>query len=146
MVGNGGAVDVGDVYTNLELDLTYRVVDVRDEGGETVVTVETLEEGVETYRTADELVSMLKSGEVVEADVPLDEFEEADDTDDAVPVATDDGGYGRYLKVGGAVAVALVLAGVAVPVAGVLLRVAAKFLVPVGIAVLAAYLLYRALS
>jgi hypothetical protein len=143
MVGNGDAVDVGDVYTNIELDLTYRVVDVRDEGNDMVVTVETLDEGVETYRTADELVSMLDSGEVVESDVPSDAFG-ADEDAEAVPVeSSDDRGY---LRIAGAVVAALALAGVFIPAAAVVLKFAARFLVPVGIAVLAAYLLYRALS
>jgi hypothetical protein len=134
-------VEVGDVYTNLDVDLTYRVVELRQEGGEEVATVETLEEGVETYRTVTEIAEMLESGEVVEADVPQEEF---DGGEKAVPVESGD--TRRYLKIGGAAAVAVVVAGVLVPVAGVLLKVAAKFLVPVAIVCLAAYLLYRSLS
>lgn len=134
-------MDVGDVYTNVKLDLTYRVVDLRDEGDETVATVETLEEGVETYRTVEELVSMLDSGEVIESDVSLDAFDDIDDV--TIPVETEDR---NYLKIGGAIVAALALAGIFVPLAGIFLKLAAKFLVPVGIAVLAAYLLYRALS
>jgi len=139
--GEGG-VNVGDIYTNTELDLTYRVLELRDEGDETVATVETLDEGVETYRTVDEIDSMLQTGEVVESDVTADAFDDAD-ASDTVPVKTDDR---DYLKIAGIVAVALALAGVFVPVAGVVLKFAARFLVPVGIAVLSAYLLYRALS
>lgn len=135
-------VEVGDVYTNVDLGLTYRVVNLRNEGDETVATVETLEEGVETYRTVEELVSMIDSGEVVESDVSSDAFEEAEDTD-VVPVKGEDR---NYLKAAGFVVAALALAGIFVPVAGVFLKLAAKFLVPVAIAVLAAYLLYRALS
>ena len=142
MVRGKDGVDVGDVYTNVDLDLTYRVVDLRDEGDDTVATVETLEENVETYRTVDEIVSKMESGEVIESDVPPADFDEVDDAD-GVPVETDDR---NYLKIGGAVVAALALAGIFVPVAGVLLKFAARFLVPVGIAVLAAYLLYRALS
>ena len=142
MARGGIGVDVGDVYTNLELDLTYRVLELREEGDETVVTVETLEEGVETYRTVEELVSMLDSGEVVESDVSAEEFDEREGSG-AVPVETDDR---DYLRIAGAVVAALALAGVFVPVAGVVLKFAARFLVPVGIAALAAYLLYRALS
>lgn len=138
-------VEVGEVYTNRELDLTYRVVEVREEDGESVVTVETLEEGVETYRTLDEMESMLETGEVVESDVPPDEFENADD--DTVPVESSvSKGTKKYLKVAVAVGVGLLLAGVLVPVAGVLLKVAARFLIPAAIVALAVYLLYRTLS
>ncbi len=138
-------VEIGDVYTNRELGLTYRVVEVRDEGDEKVVTVETLEEGVETYRTLGEMESMLEKGEVVESDVPLDEFENADE--DAVPVESSlSGDTKRYLKIAGAVGVGLLLAGVLVPVAGVLLKVAARLLIPAGILTLGVYFLYRTLS
>lgn len=140
---NSDAVKVGDIYTNLELDLTYRVVNLREEDGETVATVETLEEGVETYRTVDELVAMLDTGEVVEARVSADAFDYTKE-DDAVPVESADDR--DYLKIGVAVVAALALAGVFVPLAGVLLKFAARFLIPIGIAVLAVYLLYRALS
>lgn len=138
-------VEVGDVYTNLELDLTYRVVDIRAEDDDEVVTVETLEEGVETYRTVGEIQEMLDSGEVVEDDVPLDEFENADE--EAIPVeSSSEGDVRKYLKIGGIVAVALILGGIFLPVAGALIKVAARFLVPVAIFALAAYLLYRTLS
>lgn len=138
-------VEIGDVYTNRELNLTYRVVEVRDEGDEKVVTVETLEEGVETYRTLGEMESMIEDGEVVESDVSLDEFENADE--DAVPVESSlSGDTKRYLKILGAVGVGLLLAGVLVPVAGVLLKVAARFLIPAGILALGVYFLYRTLS
>lgn len=137
-------VEVGDVYTNLELGLTYRVVELREEDGERLVTVETLEEGVETYRTVDELRRMIESGDVVESEVPVSDFESSEETD-TVPVKSPKD-WGRYLKIGGAAALALVLAGVLVPVAGVLIKVAAKFFLPVAIVALAAYLMYRALS
>mgnify|MGYP006896937333 CR=1 FL=1 len=138
-------VEIGDVYTNRELGLTYRVLEVRDEGDEKVVTVETLEEGVETYRTLDEIESMLEKGEVVESDVSLDEFENADE--DAVPVESSlSDETKRYLKILGAVGIGLLLAGVLVPVAGVLLKAAARFLIPAGILGLGVYFLYRTLS
>lgn len=143
MTRSKDVVEVGDVYTNLELDLTYRVVDIRAEEDEEVVTVETLEEGVETYRTVDEIQEMLSSGDVVEDDIPLDEFENADE--DAVPVESSNDTR-KYLKIGGIVAVALVLGGIFLPVAGALLKIAARFLVPVAIFALAAYFLYRTLS
>lgn len=138
-------VEVGDVYTNLELDLTYRVVEMRDEGDETVVTVETLEEGVETYRTADELETMLETGEVVESDVSLDEFENADE--DAVPVESSmSEDTKKYLKVLAVVGFGLLLAGILVPVAGALFAVAARFVIPAAILSLTVYLLYTLLS
>ncbi len=143
MTRNKDVVEVGDVYTNLELDLTYRVVDIRAEEEEEVVTVETLEEGVETYRTVGEIQEMLDSGEVVEDDVPIDEFENADE--EAVPVENSRDTR-KYLKIGGIVAVALVLGGIFLPVAGALIKISARFLVPVAILALAAYLLYRTLS
>lgn len=137
-------VEVGDVYTNRELGLTYRVVEVRTESDETVVTVETLEEGVETYRTLDEMESMLEKGEVVESDVPLEDFE---NTDDAVPVESSGTGEAKkYIKVLAAVGVGLLLAGILVPVAGIFLKIAARFLIPAAIVALAVYLLYRTLS
>jgi hypothetical protein len=138
-------VEVGDVYTNLELDLTYRVVEMREEDGESVVTVETLEEGVETYRTLDELKGMLEEGEVVESDVSLDEFEDVDD--DTVPVESSmSEDKKRYLKIGAVVVFGLVLAGVLVPVAGTLFAVAARFVIPAAILGLTVYLLYTVLS
>lgn len=138
-------VEVGDVYTNRELDLTYRVVEIRDERGETVVTVETLEEGVETYRTADELEKMLEEGEVVESDVSLDEFENADD--DAVPVESSmSEDTKKYLKVLAVVGFGLLLAGILVPVAGALFAIAARFVIPAAILALTVYLLYTLLS
>lgn len=138
-------VEVGDVYTNREIGLTYRVVDLRDESDETVVTVETLEEGVETYRTLDEIESMLKEGEVVESDISLDEFENADD--DAVPVESSvSEDTKKYLKVLGAVGFGLLLAGILVPVAGTLFAFAARFIVPAAILALTVYLLYTLLS
>jgi hypothetical protein len=138
-------VEVGDVYTNLELDLTYRVVEMREEDGESVVTVETLEEGVETYRTLDELEGMLEEGEVVESDVSLDEFEDVDD--DTVPVESSmSEDRKKYLKIGAVVVFGLVLAGVLVPVAGTLFAVAARFVIPAAILGLTVYLLYTVLS
>jgi len=138
-------VEVGDVYTNREIDLTYRVVSVRDESDETVVTVETLEEGVETYRTLDEIKEMIQEGEIVESDVPLDEFENADD--DAVPVESSvSEETKKYLKVLGAVGFGLLLAGILVPVAGALFAVAARFVIPAAILALTVYLLYTLLS
>jgi hypothetical protein len=138
-------VEVGDVYTNLELDLTYRVVEMREEDGESVVTVETLEEGVETYRTLDELEKMLEEGEVVESDVPLDAFDEVDD--DTVPVESSvSEDTKKYLKVIAIVGVGLLLAGILVPVAGTLFAVAARFVIPAAILALAVYLLYTLLS
>jgi len=137
-------VEVGDVYTNRDLGLTYRVVEVRDEDDDTVVTVQTLEEGVETYRTLDELRGMISEGTVVEADVDASEFDDADeDTGVEIDVSDD---RGRYLKGGAIVLVALALAGLLVPIAGVVLKFAARFLIPIGIVVLAAYLLYSRLS
>jgi|GEM_PF-4816152 len=138
-------VEVGDVYTNLELDLTYRVVEMREEDGESVVTVETLEEGVETYRTLDELEGMLEEGEVVESDVSLDAFEDVDD--DTVPVESSmSEDRKKYLKIGAVVVFGLILAGVLVPVAGTLFAVAARFVIPAAILGLTVYLLYTVLS
>lgn len=138
-------VEVGDVYTNRELDLTYRVVEMREEDGDRVVTVETLEEGVETYRTADELETMLETGEVVESDVSLDEFENADE--DAVPVESSmSEDTKKYLKVLAVVGFGLLLAGILVPVAGALFAVAARFVIPAAILSLTVYLLYTLLS
>jgi len=136
-------VDVGDVYTNLELDLTYRVIEMRDENGEDVVTVETLDEGVETYRTVEEIREMVESGEVVESDVSPDEFDGS--VDGVVPVESSDERR-RYLRYAGAAVVALLLAGVLIPISRALLFIAARFLIPLGILVLGVYLLYRALS
>ena len=138
-------VEVGDVYTNLELDLTYRVVEMREEDGESVVTVETLEEGVETYRTLDELEGMLEEGEVVESDVSLDAFEDVDD--DTVPVESSmSEDRKKYLKISAVVVFGLILAGVLVPVAGTLFAVAARFVIPAAILGLTVYLLYTVLS
>ena len=138
-------IEVGKVYTNLELDLTYRVVEIREQEGEEVVTVETLEEGVETYRTLDEMESMLEEGDVVEADVPIEEFENADEAE--VPVESSmSEEKKKYLKIASAVVFGLVLAGVLVPGAGKLFLIAARFFVPAAILVLAVYLLYTTLS
>lgn len=138
-------VEIGDVYTNRELGLTYRVVEMREEDGDRVVTVETLEEGVETYRTLDELEAMLETGEVVESDVPLGEFENADE--DAVPVESSmSEDTKKYLKVLAVVGFGLLLAGILVPVAGALFAVAARFVIPAAILALTVYLLYTLLS
>jgi len=143
MVDEGNVVKVGDVYTNLDLGLTYRVVELREEGGDEVVTVQTLEEGVETYRTLDELTEMMEDGVVVEADVDMSEFETAEDEEFELDVSADNK---KYLKGGAIVLVALFLSAVLLPVAGIFLKIAAKFLVPVAIVALGAYLMYRKLS
>jgi len=140
-------VEVGDVYTNRELDLTYRVVELREENGDKVVTVETLEEGVETYRMLNELEKMLEKGEVVESEVSLTEFENADDN--AVPVESSvsiSEDTKKYIKILAVLGVGLLLAGILVPVAGIFLKIAARFVVPAAILVLGIYLLYRTLS
>jgi len=140
-------VEVGDVYTNRELDLTYRVVELREENGDKVVTVETLEEGVETYRMLNELEKMLEKGEVVESEVSLTEFENADDN--AVPVESSvsiSEDTKKHIKILAVLGVGLLLAGILVPVAGIFLKIAARFVVPAAILVLGIYLLYRTLS
>lgn len=136
-------VDVGDVYTNLDLDLTYRVIEVRKQDGDEVVTVETLEEGVETYRTVSEIDEMLEEGTVVEADVEESDFETGEKEDFEIEVSDDSK---RYLKGGAIVLAAILLSVVLLPVAGIFLKITAKFIVPVAIAALGAYLLYRRLS
>lgn len=143
MVDEEKAVNVGDVYTNRDLDLTYRVVEVREEGGDEVVTVETLEEGVETYRTVEEIVEMIEDGIVVETEVEASEFETVDEEEFEIDLSVDNK---KYLKGGAVVLVALFLSAVLLPVAGIFLKIAAKFLVPVAIVALGAYLMYRKLS
>jgi len=136
-------VEIGDVYTNLDLDLTYRVTEVRKQDGDEVVTVETLQEGVETYRTVSEIVEMLEEGTVIEADVDESEFDTGKKEDFEIEVS---GNSKRYLKGGGLVLAAVLLSVILLPVAGIFLKITAKFLIPVAILALVAYLLYRRMS
>jgi len=91
----------------------------------------------------DTRIEMLEEGTVIEADVDESEFDTGKKEDFEIEVS---GNSKRYLKGGGLVLAAVLLSVILLPVAGIFLKITAKFLIPVAILALVAYLLYRRMS